>query len=78
MKDLKIRPVLNGYLVEAGCTTVVFTSRKSLLTSLDRYLRDSKKEGSTWLRNAVNKPEEGPVEQVEPVVPIVDRWNVTA
>ena len=40
MHDIKIKPVLNGYIVEVGCKTVVFPSRKKLLRELDRYLQD--------------------------------------
>ena len=60
MKELKIKPILNGYLVEAGCTTVAFTSIKSLLKELEVYLKDSSKAEKLWLKDALNKPSEDP------------------
>lgn len=38
MHDIKIKAVLNGYIVKVGCQTVVFGSRKKLFRELDRYL----------------------------------------
>ena len=40
MHDIKIKAVLNGYICQVGCQTVVFGSRKKLLKELDRYLNN--------------------------------------
>jgi hypothetical protein len=54
MRDLTIRPALNGYVVQAGCQQVVFTSRGSLLEALEAYLRDPKGTEALFLNAAVN------------------------
>lgn len=40
MRDLTIRAVMNGYIVTAGCQTLVFGTRQELVRELDRYLAD--------------------------------------
>ena len=39
-RDIKIKKVLNGYIVKIGCQKVVFTKRKKLLKELARYWDD--------------------------------------
>lgn len=54
MRSLTIHPILNGYLVQAGCQQVAFTSREQLISSLRDYLNDPKNTEERFLRNAVN------------------------
>lgn len=38
--EITIRAVLNGYVVQVGCQTVVFQSQEAMLSELGQYLRD--------------------------------------
>lgn len=63
MRDITIRPVLKGYVVQVGCTTVVFGGKLALLRALESYLENPGKVEKEYLRDAVNpivapRPEE--------------------
>jgi len=38
--EIKILQVLNGFIVQIGCKTVVFESKEKMLSELARYLND--------------------------------------
>lgn len=40
IRDIKIRAVLNGFVVEVGCQTVVFNDPDSLAVAVRKYLSD--------------------------------------
>ena len=40
MRDVTIKPALNGYVVRLGCQRVVFTDRVQMLQVLDDYLEN--------------------------------------
>jgi len=49
-RDIKIKPVLNGYRVKVGCVEVIFDSRKKLLKELKRYLKNPDKVEEEYQR----------------------------
>lgn len=55
MRSVTINPVLNGWIVVVGCTTVLFTKRHELLLELNNYIKDPKGTEERFRQNAVNK-----------------------
>ena len=55
MRNVLIKPVLNGFIVEVGCHTVVFTSVEDLINNLGKYQEDPRGVEKFYLKNAVNK-----------------------
>lgn len=47
--EVRVREVLNGYIVEVGCKTVVFTSKAELLKELSRFLDDKNAVAKEYL-----------------------------
>jgi hypothetical protein len=43
LRNISITTALNGFIVNVGCQTVVFDSRKKLLKALKAYLEDPEK-----------------------------------
>ena len=56
MRSITIKPVMNGYIVEVGCATVVFETQKKLQKELAAYWDDPEKTEERYEKNAVNKP----------------------
>ncbi len=54
MKSFHIKPVLNGYTVDVECSTVVFTSKESLIENIKEYLEDPHKMESKYKKNSLN------------------------
>lgn len=81
MREISIRPALNGYICQVGCQQVVFESRTSLITSLDRYLTDPGKVEHEFITKAVNRtPIPEPVREplLSPAVRNIIERNVAA
>jgi len=57
MKRVTIRPVLNGFIAEVGCQTLVFKDIQTVAEELIRYWKDPKAVEKEYLKNAVNPPE---------------------
>lgn len=55
MRDLKIKPALNGYICIAGCQTLIFTSAETMLAEIGRYLKNPCAVEKEYIANAVNK-----------------------
>lgn len=55
MKPVTIKPVLNGFVVEVGCQTVVFQSVDKLIDSLRKYQADPDTVEQMFMKNAVNR-----------------------
>ncbi len=53
--EVKIKAVLNGYVVNVGCQAVVFTSLRDLLGSLESYLKDPKAVEAMYRDKSINK-----------------------
>lgn len=63
LRNIQIQPVLNGYIVQAGCQTVVFDSRDKLLLAIADYTAKPEETEKRFLENAINRNkyyEQGP------------------
>lgn len=59
MRDVIIKPALNGYLVRLGCQRVVFTDRAQMLRALDDYLENPCEVERMYLENSCNSKQLG-------------------
>ncbi len=55
IRNLTITPVLNGYIVQAGCQQVVFQSAEQMLGEIGKYLANPSKVEAQYLAAAVNE-----------------------
>jgi hypothetical protein len=55
MRKVTINPVLNGFIVEVGCSKVVFNDIDTLCGELIRYQSDPRKVEKEYLEFATNK-----------------------
>ena len=51
---ITILPVLNGYVVNVGCSSFVFESSKSLLKALEKYLDSPAETEQEMINNSIN------------------------
>ena len=83
-RTIKIVPVLNGYVVHAGCQSVVFDDRAKLLAALSEYLVDAAATEEKFLAGALNRglvrEEPIPTEraQVDSLANVSQTYNPTA
>ncbi len=49
IRNLTITPVLNGYIVQAGCQQVVFQSAEQMLGEIGKYLANPSKVEAQYL-----------------------------
>ena len=54
-RELKIIPVLNGFIVSVGCQTVVFPDPQSLGVAVARYYTSPDEVEKEYLSKPVNK-----------------------
>jgi len=54
MKRVTIKPVLNGFIAEIGCQTLVFKDIQTVAEELIRYWENPKAVEEEYLKNAVN------------------------
>jgi hypothetical protein len=54
LREIKITPVLNGWIVTVGCQTVVFNDKPNMLNEIDAYLDDPERVEKTYQETAVN------------------------
>lgn len=68
IRDIKIHPVLNGFVVTVGCQALAFESGTKLLEELHRYLTDSDNVERIYREKALNRwiLESAPVEACPP------------
>ena len=60
IRDISIKPVLNGFICKVGCQQVVFESVASLVQNLEAYLKDPSAVEKQFILGAVNKMTDGP------------------
>lgn len=53
-RDITIKPVLNGYVVQVGCQVLAFNSRSDLLHELQRYFEDPEGVEKAYRGNALH------------------------
>ncbi|MBT9165336.1 MAG: hypothetical protein DDT23_01353 [candidate division WS2 bacterium] len=56
MKDIRIEPILNGWLCVVGCSRIGFLDRQVMLKELERYLLDPVAVEKEYLEKAINAP----------------------
>lgn len=54
LRNVKIVPVLNGWVVEVGCQKVVFNNIGTMLEEIRKYLTDPEEIEKTYRKSAVN------------------------
>uniref|UniRef100_A0A6M3IP26 Uncharacterized protein n=1 Tax=viral metagenome TaxID=1070528 RepID=A0A6M3IP26_9ZZZZ len=54
-REIRIIPVLNGFIVYVGCQTVVFQGRDTLPQALADYIKDPEASESYYLKSAINR-----------------------
>lgn len=54
-RNLIITPVLNGFVVQAGCQQLVFKSASELATNIQRYYENPQVVEAEFIKSAVNK-----------------------
>ena len=55
MRQITIRPVLNGWIVQVGCSEVVITSQFDMVNELIRYLNSPSAVEKEYLEKAINR-----------------------
>lgn len=71
IRQIRITPVLNGFVVSVGCQEVVFESRGKLLEELHNYLNDPGEVEKAYIRQAVNPVSDSPLTVEEcPTAPV--------
>jgi hypothetical protein len=59
MKDIKIKPANNGWIVEIGCQTFVAENKDKMLSEIGRYIDKPEEVKKEYMESAKNKPENG-------------------
>lgn len=62
MRSFQIKPVLNGFIVDVGCSSVVFTSKEDLLENIKQYLETPDKMEKEYRKNGLNTKHFFPVD----------------
>jgi hypothetical protein len=55
IKEITIRPALNGFVCSVGCQTVVASSISDLVVGISDYYRNPAETEKKWLSCALNK-----------------------
>ena len=55
IREINIKPVLNGFICKVGCQTVVFTSVKDLVRGIEEYYNHPEETEQRFVAAAVNK-----------------------
>ena len=78
MRSVMVNAVLNGWTVQVGCQTLVYTDPDKLTCDLRDYLRDPKAKEAAVIESAVNKrllqdmPPAAPVRTPEAPMPTLN------
>lgn len=59
MRDIIIKPALNGYVVRLGCQRVVFNDRATMIRALNDYLDAPNETEDQYLLNSLNSKQFG-------------------
>ena len=55
IRDLNIHPVLNGFVVQVGCQTLVFKKLAHMTAEIERYYGNPEQVEKEYIATAVNK-----------------------
>ena len=59
IREIKITPVLNGFICKVGCQTVVFGDIATLAQNIERYYKNPEAVEKEFIAKAVNKMNDG-------------------
>ena len=59
MRDITIKPALNGYVVRLGCQRLVFPNRELLMRALNDYLDNPEKTEQSYMYGSLNSKQLG-------------------
>lgn len=59
MRDIIIKPALNGFVVRMGCQRIVFCDRDIMIRALNDYLDDPNKTESQYTLNSMHSKQFG-------------------
>lgn len=55
MREINIRPALNGWVCQVGCQTIVFNDKGHMLGEIGRYIDDPKAIEAEYWKHSPNK-----------------------
>lgn len=55
MKDIRIEPAVNGWIVHVGCAPLVTMSKEAMLSEIGRYIDNPNAVEKEYAANAVNQ-----------------------
>ena len=55
MKNIEIKPRINGWAVTVGCSTAVFQSKTKMLNEISRYIDSPEEVAKEYAENSVNE-----------------------
>ena len=58
MREFKVIPVLNGFIVKIGCKTVVFEGKQAIIDAFSDYVLYPEETEKKFLERAVNEVKE--------------------
>ncbi len=61
IRDFTVRAVLNGYVVNIGCQTLVFNNPAALCDEIERYLRNPQAVEKEYLNASLNAKHTSPL-----------------
>lgn len=76
MYEIRIKPVLNGFIVNVGCQTVVFNTAERLCEELIRYAKNPFEVEREYMEKAISQSPQLAVNgaastaQIEPIRPM--------
>ena len=59
MRDIIIKPALNGFVVRMGCQRIVFCDRDIMIRALNDYLDDPNKTEDQYMLNSIHSKQFG-------------------
>lgn len=59
MRDITIKPVLNGFVVRMGCQRIVFGDREVMIRALNDYLDEPSKTEERYTLNSMHSKQFG-------------------
>jgi len=65
VREITIRPVLNGFVCQVGCQTVVVGSIDVLVDGIRDYYRNPEATEKKWIECAINKTMNGSQEAAQ-------------
>lgn len=55
VRDIRIKPVLNGFVCEVGCQTVVFNDLSDMTNQIKRYYKNPEEVEKEFITACLNK-----------------------